>query len=108
MPWLLEVLRKEPPALDAPLIRGRLNAHVTLQLVLQGTQQGAFQHSKPLGTGVWVETQEGARWQCTVGNRVAAPPAMLGAFEVSERKHIKPFGGLLGSVVYAVLYHRWG
>ena len=69
--------------------------------------QSAIQHSKPPGTWGWMETQEKAGWQRTVGNRAAAPPALLGSSEMSGRKRIKTSGGLLGSVVYEVMYHRW-
>ena len=106
VPWLPAALGKEPPTLDAPLFRGPMNAHVTLQFVLHRTLQGVIQHSKPLGTWVWVGTQEGLGWQWTVGNRAAAPPALLGSSEVLERKHIKTSGGLLGSVVDEVMHHR--
>ena len=90
-----------------PLFRGALNAHVTLQVTLQGTLQGAIQHSKPPGTWAWVQSKDLAGWQCTLGSRAAAPPAMLGTSAVSESKHIETFVGPLGSVVNQVLYHRW-
>ena len=54
-----------------------------------------------------VESEEGVGWQWTMGNRAAALPAMLGSSHVSERKRIKTSAGLLGSVVYQVMYHRW-
>ena len=78
VPWLPAALGKEPPALDAPLYRSPLNAHVTLQFVLKRTLQGAIQHSKPHGSLVWVETREGAGWL----------RALLRSLEVSERKQI--------------------
>ena len=53
-----------------------------------------------------MESQEGAGWQRAIGNRAAALLTMLGSSEVLERKCIKASGGLLGSVVYEVLYHR--
>ena len=93
-------------ALGCPLFRGPFNAHVTLQLMLQRTMQGAIQQSKPPSTSGWMKSKEGAGWQRTVGPGPAAP-AMLGFSERSERKRIKTCGGLLGLVVYEVLYHRW-
>ena len=51
VPWLPTAVHEEPPALDAPLFPGPLNAHVTLQFVLQRTLQGSIQHAKPLGPG---------------------------------------------------------
>ena len=52
VPRLLAALHKEPPAMDPPLLRGPLNAHVTLQFVLQRTLQGAILHAKPWVMGV--------------------------------------------------------
>ena len=107
VPSRLGALGEEPPARDAPLLRGPVNAHVTLQFVLQRTLQGAIEHSKRSGTWVWLETEEGAGQLWTVGNRAAAMRTILGSAEALEGKHIKASGGLLGSVVYEVLYHRW-
>ena len=53
VPWLPAALWKEQLALDAPLLWGPMNAHVTLQFVLQRTLQGAIQHSKLPGIRVW-------------------------------------------------------
>ena len=105
MPWLPTPLHKEPPALDAPLFQGPLNAHATLQFVLQLTLQGAIRHAKPpenLGVGGvrgggWVAVGSGQ-----TGGRTAV---VLGSSGVSERKRIKTSGGLLGSVVHVVMYH---
>ena len=71
---------------NAPLFRAPLNTHVTLQFVLQRTLQGAIQHSRPPGTCVWVETQDGAGWQSTVGNRAAAPPALPGSADWQQQQ----------------------
>ena len=102
VPWLSAALEKEPPALDTALFGGPLNVVVTLQFVLQRTLPDAIRHSKPPSTWVWVESEEGARWRWTVGNRVASAPTMVGSSEVSERKHIKTSGG-----AWARLYMRW-
>ena len=56
---------------------------------------------------MWVGTQEGVAWERTVGNRAAAPLALLSSLEASERRRIKTSWGLLGSVVCELMYDRW-